>query len=697
MSIFSSFPFIRILIAFIPGILFAKTITLPLELLFFSGAILLLFILILRSKKKTIKNLIDYKSGFFQLFFFILLGIIVAKINYKENNENHFIHSVQFEENYNCVLQLTSVVEEKEKTKKLSVEIIAIQNAKQWKSTFGKSIIYHLKDSITNAELEYGDVFLARIKFNKLPIIKNPGDFDYGNYLKLNGIYATGFSSTPIKKLDHRKSLFSIANKISSGITGLISSATENKNCSAFLTALLIGIKSDVDEEIINGFSVTGTLHVLSVSGLHTGLLFFAFQTILQFVLGKEKNKAVFTFLILLLLWFYAFITGLSPSVTRAVLMISVVIIGKYFNYKTNIYNSLAAAAFILLCYNPNYLYQLSFLLSFVAVLGIIYLQEKIYSLVYIKNKWLDKIWILCSVSIAAQLATLPICLYNFGTFPVYFLISNLLVIPITTFILYLTLFYLCISFIPILSIWIFQLIEWSVDFLFLLIKLLSNLPISSYQISIGFYECILYYICFFLIAIFHQTQKYKWINSAMIVLIIALSIRLTNTIEFGKKTTLHLLSGKDEISFYWRNNTGNYFISNFDNKRVLQSLSSFAIQSKEELPIQIALDTNKYTNKNLGFCAYRNFYSFADKIFFIPPKKYKISNSASALKINYLVLNYHPYQQLEKMIYVFKPELIILSESLSDYYKMEIIKILKKLNVNYYDQKEKGAFYLEF
>jgi len=125
-----------------------------------------------------------------------------------------------------------------------------------------------------------------------------------------------------------------------------------------------LGYEEEIDQQIINAYSASGALHVLSVSGLHVGIIFIALNMFLSFMDRKRKAKIVKSFIIVLFLWFYALLTGLSPSVLRSAAMLSFVVIGMVSERKTNMYNTLAASAFLLLVINPYLLMQVGFQLS---------------------------------------------------------------------------------------------------------------------------------------------------------------------------------------------------------------------------------------------------------------------------------------------------------------------------------------------
>src|SRR5690606_29990590 len=162
----------------------------------------------------------------------------------------------------------------------------------------------------------------------------------------------------------------------------------------------------------------------------------------------------------------YAFITGLSPSVLRAVVMFSLVTVARTISRRPSIYNTLGIAAFFLLLYEPYYLLDVGFQLSFLAVLGIVYLQPLLYKTVTFDNWLLDKVWALFTISVAAQLITFPLCLLYFHQFPVYFWLANLVVVPLSALALYTGVAALAFSWIPFLSELVFQSHFWSIWFM---------------------------------------------------------------------------------------------------------------------------------------------------------------------------------------------------------------------------------------
>ena len=210
-----------------------------------------------------------------------------------------------------------------------------------------------------------------------------------------------------------------------------------NTESSALCKALCLADKSSLDSKIKKDFSRAGASHILAVSGMHVGIIFTAISTLLSLISKGRKFQLFAGILSICFLWFYAFICGLQPSIVRACTMFSVPIIGKLLKRDASSLNSLLFTAFCMLIYDHTYLFNLGFQLSFLAVAGILLFQEKIFNILPLQNKILIWIWSLTSVSIAAQITTLPLTIYYFHSIPVLSLITNLVIVPLATVLIY--------------------------------------------------------------------------------------------------------------------------------------------------------------------------------------------------------------------------------------------------------------------
>ncbi len=187
----------------------------------------------------------------------------------------------------------------------------------------------------------------------------------------------------------------------------------------------MLGYRDYMNADIVQAYASSGALHVLSVSGLHVGVLFLALQFIFSWMDKYRKLKWVKVMLVLSVMFFYAVLTGLSPSVLRAVVMFTFFVIAKVLNRDNNMYNVLGVSCLLLLFWNPYLITEIGFKLS-LAVLGIVVLYPILQPILTFKNKIMKGAWSITCLSIAAQIATFPISLYYFHQFPNLFLISNL-------------------------------------------------------------------------------------------------------------------------------------------------------------------------------------------------------------------------------------------------------------------------------
>ncbi len=214
----------------------------------------------------------------------------------------------------------------------------------------------------------------------------------------------------------------------------------------AVVSAILLGYNENLEPEFRAKYADAGALHVLCVSGLHVGIVFALIELFLTFLNRRKSTSIIRLVIILLCIWCYAFITGLSTSVQRASVMFSFLAFRQIGKYHSNPYNLLATSAFVLLLINPYIFNKIGFQLSYVAVVAIIALSNPIYSLVAIKNKFFDAIWKLLVVSYTAQVGTFPLSIYYFHQFPNYFFLTNLLIIPSVWLIIYTGIITLAVS-----------------------------------------------------------------------------------------------------------------------------------------------------------------------------------------------------------------------------------------------------------
>ncbi|TMU55586.1 ComEC family competence protein [Flagellimonas algicola] len=278
----------------------------------------------------------------------------------------------------------------------------------------------------------------------------NPNSFDYKDYLAKQGIrYQIRAQPDQFKIQENPSStLYGIASRFRNQILSNLKQEEFGKEELSVIQALVLGQRDDISEDTYKSYRDAGAVHILAVSGLHVGILLLLFQFFLSPLERLPKGKTLKLIMVVLFLWMYAFIAGLSPSIVRAVTMFSFVAYAMHLNRPTNAFNILALSMFFILLIKPLFLFQVGFQMSYAAVFAIVWLYPKLQRFWYPENIILQKSWQLMSVSIAAQLGVLPISLYYFHQFPALFFVSNLLVVPFLGLLLGMGIFVIVLSFI---------------------------------------------------------------------------------------------------------------------------------------------------------------------------------------------------------------------------------------------------------
>lgn len=431
MFAWSPFPFIRYAIALIAGILLYEFSVFDTHLV-----IILIASCIVLS---TIIWLIDrllFSNDFTRLFFglitlsaFCFVGYCCSVLKNERSLANHY-------SNYPNAIAFKGVIlsdnSERKDYQRYELEIETIKTTDSALAVTGKIFLYVRKKE-SNTIYQYGDRLNVLVSYHEVGPPGNPEEFNYKDYLEKQNIFCHAFASeSDIENLgnDPPSDLLARAYQIRARCKQIIFEHLPKPREQAILTALLIGIKDHLDNDTKRAYASAGAMHVLAVSGLHVGIVYYLINMIFGFIKKKKFGKPLFIAMAVCLIWAYALVTGFSPSVLRAAVMFSIVLISETISKTPNIYNSLGIAAFILLLYDPFLIHSVGFQLSFAAVFGIVFLQPKLVRLITPSGFILKYLWAITCVSISAQLATFPLTVYYFHQFPTYFLVSNIIVIP---------------------------------------------------------------------------------------------------------------------------------------------------------------------------------------------------------------------------------------------------------------------------
>jgi len=348
---------------------------------------------------------------------------------------------------------------EKKKTYQLYVHIYN-DCPKIWK---WKKLVLYLPKEEQSASLTCGD----RIHFRARPAPPEnrlvTARFDYVRWLRMKGFCGTAFVKKPDWHYEDPPSwwqLRAMANRIRMALIAVFRRAGLSESSLGLVSAMSLGTRDTLNPVLRRDFSAAGITHILSVSGLHVAVVYALLKGLLFFLGFSDESKKVRELIVVLLLWGYAFVTGLSPSVNRSVLMFSLLAVGTCLGKQSQSLNTVLFSAFLLLLINPLYIYDIGFQLSYGAVLGIVVIYPLVKAMWKPRIRLLTYLWEMMSLSLVAQLVTAPLTIHYFGQFPNYFLPANLVAVPLSGLLIYLAAGCLIASPVP----GLFSVMAWSLS-----------------------------------------------------------------------------------------------------------------------------------------------------------------------------------------------------------------------------------------
>lgn len=537
---FKNIPFLRITLAFAIGIYLASILAIQ------STFLLILVIGITGFLVLVHTRYTYFLSPIFGILAFILIALFGA-ITYEQYND---ITSTETRGLIAATVMETP--QEKANSFKSLVLLHSIKTPDTLIGTREKILVYFEKTPDIK-QLKPGSQIIFEQSSKSIENRGNPYEFNYKKYLGKKHIYRQVYLKSENWKLAGYRNNTPLlwAETIRDKLLKIYHNQNIGAKETEIFSALTLGYKRELDQETKRIFSSAGAMHVLAVSGLHVGILFYLFSFCFGFLQKRKTGRFFYVLLAIGFLYTYAFITGLSPSVLRACTMFSLIIIASNINRRTNIYNTLATSAFLLLLINPNNLFETGFQLSYIAVYGIVFLQPRLAGLWPIKNKVGLFFWNLTTVSIAAQIVTFPLSAYYFNQFPTYFLFSNLVVIPAAMLLIPLGLCLLPFSQIPLLAGLISTAVKWIIKGVYFILSSIESFPNSTPDIVLNRPELLLVLAILFSIFLFlnsHQAMFLKTTLSFGILFI--LLILLYETKQFNQHEIIVLNSKKTVACF---------------------------------------------------------------------------------------------------------------------------------------------------
>ena len=645
-------PFLRILIPFISGILFCRYISTSIPVFYFGLIGLAILLLSFFTHKKHDFSL-RWLFGLGSMFF--LFSLSAQFYQYRASQASYDFPS----EATSYIGEVLDFPQQKKRSVACQVHLIY---------PVDKKIMLYLEPDTNSKTLEPGDQLVVYASVVPFKNLGNPDDFDYERFMQNKGFSGSTYtnSNSWFRTGARSYSLRTEALRVRAKILDIYKSFGLDNDAYSFISAITLGYKADLTDQLKDAFRASGTSHVLAVSGLHVGIIYIIIISFFSFLGKRGKAVVVKQLLILLCLWGYVFITGMPVSVVRAAIMLSLLSIGNMLNRNGVNYNTLAVAAFFTLIINPFHLFDLGFQLSFASVSSILFFQPKISKLYVAKNKAIGYIWRLFTVSLSAQLGVFPLVLYYFGTFPTYFFITNLLVLPFIGVIIYsaggLTFLTLLSSlnfgFIHLLIKIISTFIQFLINAVLKIVFFFESLPMSVIE---GYYITTLQlFLIFATVMSFSYFMLHKHAK-ALISFLLSLTLLLsTNLVSYFKRPI-------DQFIVY---NSYN------------ESQMGYIISGEKIALLADSMQTIPHPSAS---------------IILLTDNVYKSKTSDFALPVDYLILKSNNNFSMTELIAFYEPRKVIIDSSISRYAAEKIQNECKKLNIAFHDISNSGAFSVNF
>lgn len=424
-------PFIKLTLTLLLGVLAGFYI--PISLLHILALTALLCIIFILRYTYTRKSLFeDPVFGILAYSLFFLTGMLTTQLQLPENQPRHYIHTIPLEERSVLQIRITEGLKPDLYNDKFIAEVEAVNN----RSSHGSILLLFSRDS-TETSPATGERLLVATPINEIPSSRNPHQFDYRRFMGNRGVMRQiNPGKEEIAKIGKVAGPASLAEEIRTQIVTDLRKNNFDREELAIIQALLLGQRQDISPETYRNFSAAGAIHILAVSGLHVGIILLLLHRIFSPLERSPGGKILKMVLVIVLLWGFAVLAGLSPSVVRAVTMFSFIAVGMQIKRRTSVMNSVFLSLMLLVLLRPQFLFEVGFQLSYLAVISIILFQPLIYNILEPKNKILKYFWGILSVTIAAQAGVLPLSLFYFHQFPGLFFLSNLVILPFLGFIL---------------------------------------------------------------------------------------------------------------------------------------------------------------------------------------------------------------------------------------------------------------------
>lgn len=661
------------------GILFGNYLQQsPIHLIEVIGFVVLIFSIVYFYSNRQLENQFIFTFCVFTLSF--LIGVSSITLKNETNKSNYYGNQSQFsiDSHQTAIISIRKVLKPTQFHYKYEASVVQLNG----KESVGE-ILINVNKEINKILLKVDEQFLINSKFIEIKPPLNPYDFNYRKYLQNQQIHHQVFlQKENILTLGNGKTTLK---GIAANFRGIVNKALKEKGFKddelAVINALLLGQRQDISTDLIQSYTAAGAIHILAVSGLHVGIILLILTFLFKPLNYFKYSKFLTPICIVISLWIFALIAGLSPSVVRAVTMFTAITIGMYSNRVSNIYNTLIISMFFLLLINPNYLFEVGFQLSYLAVFSIVWIQPKVYNL-WIPKIWLfNKIWQLFTVSLAAQIGVLPLSLFYFHQFPGLFFVSNLVIIPFLGIILMFGIAVIILSLLGIVPQMISQSYILLISGMNGFISFISEQEVFVIQnISFSFLVLLASYGIIFLMLKWTEKMNFQRTLIALLSVIFLQSVFIYEKYQ-TQSAKEFIIFNKSKESLIVNRFGGNLEIDSSlkDSNKVAKQVINYAMGTRIlNILMNDSIQKMYLFNKN--------------KIFIVDSLGlYKLK----LIKPSIIVLRQSPKINLDRLIKVLQPKLIIADGSNYKSFIANFEESCLKNKTPFYDTSKNGAYIL--
>ena len=670
------FPLTRITLGFVLGIVLAYY--LPISLVhcyfLFPTSFFVLIVLYFTSNEN---SKIATSFGLATYVLSILIGISTQVIHNQSYQKTNYVHNAAIFEKPNLI---SLVIREKLKSNSYSDRYIAAIYKIGTKKQTGRIVLNIQKESGLR-KFETGTTLRIDATISKNKPAGNPHQFDYGRYLKNKQIYGQLYAKAQDIKIGSaiKRDIWYYSSKLRTRIIDNLEQNNFNRTELNVAVALIMGQQQDIAPDIIRDYQYAGAVHILSVSGLHIGFILIFATFILKPIPNTKRGSFIKLLLILTALFLFGILAGLAPSVVRSVTMFSFIAIGNHLRRSVNIYHTLMVSLLLILLFEPTFLFDVGFQLSYLALFFIIWFQPFLVTLWRPKNKIIKYSWDILTVSFAAQLGTVPLSIYYFHQFPGLFFITNLIVIPLLSIIMVMGVVVMILAALNTIPVFLSEVLESSIYCLNRIINCIASLEQFIFQEIPMHFSLML--CCYLVLITGIIWLKKPGLNKFAMVLMAVIFLQLTsigNKWRTEREQELVVFNIKRSTVIAERNGTE---ISIFATDSILPTIKSIATVTNYKIGSLSHIESSKKL---------QNVLYFSDKkIFIVDSSGIYPSNIAPDV----LLLTQSTRINLDRLFLTMKPKAVVADASSSKAIKKLWLKSCAKQKIPFHATDEKGFY----